>query len=544
MTMTDIRSPHMSRSLSVTKPAARSPRGIVTAQNRHAAQIGADILAKGGTAVDAAIATSFALGVLEPWMSGIGGVGAILIRPDGKGVTAIDAGAVSPAALDPQDFPLVEGKDGDLFGWPNVLEDRNVVGAKSICVPGLLRGVQAAHERFGRLPWADLVAPAQTLAQDGLVVDAHVTAWAAQEMGRLRRNEALAAWFLPEGLPPVAPAAVAGRVTRLHNPALAETLAVIAKEGAQALYHGPVAKALCADIQTLGGYLDCADLAGFRAEISPAATAPFRDRKVHFVPVLNGGVTVALALRYFNETPPDGAAVPSPQGCLASAQALARAWAHRFSEMGDGAERSLPSCTTHFSVVDAEGMCVSMTQTLLSLFGSAVLSPSTGILLNNGVNWFDPRAGRVNGLAPATKALANYAPMMMTGAGETVAIGGSGGRKILPAIYQVLIHLVDHGYGLHDAIAAPRYDLSAPPVLVADARLGQPTIRTLAAAFDLVLADREIQPNSFTTLGAVRRQHGPDGPVNEGMAEPWHLWAEAVVEGAPLMPVPPCRGEI
>ncbi|WP_339114903.1 gamma-glutamyltransferase [Thioclava sp. GXIMD2076] len=531
MTLTDIRSTHVSRNLSLTKPAARSPRGIVTAQNRHAAQIGADILAQGGSAVDAAVATSFALGVLEPWMSGIGGVGAILVRPEGGEVTAIDAGAVSPAALDPDDFPVVEGKDGDLFGWPNVLEDRNVIGAKSVCIPGLLRGLEAAHARFGRLPWADLVAPAVALAREGLMVDAHVTAWAAQEMGRIRRNEAMAAWFLPDGLPPVAPAAVAGKVARLANPALAETLAVIARDGADALYHGAIAEGLAHDIQALGGYLSSHDLAGFKAEVTPAASEPYRDRALHFVPVLNGGVTVALALRHLNKTP--------AADCLTSARALAKAWEHRFTRMGDGAERSLPSCTTHFSVVDAEGMCVSMTQTLLSLFGSAVVSPSTGILLNNGVNWFDPRQGRINCIAPATKALANYAPMMMTGAGETVAIGGSGGRKILPAIYQALIHLVDRGMSLEEAIAAPRYDLSAPPVLVADARLGQEVITTLSGEFDVVMTDREIQPNSFTTLGAVRRVENPmkEGPVNEGMVEPWHLWADAVVEGEALMPM-------
>jgi gamma-glutamyltranspeptidase/glutathione hydrolase len=529
MPITDIRSPNLSRGLRVTKPAVRSDGGIVTAQNRQAAQIGADILRAGGSAVDAAIATSFAIGVLEPWMSGIGGVGALLVRPAGGPVTAIDAGARSPAALDPADFPLVDGKDGDLFGWPNVFEDRNVIGPRSICIPGLLRGLERAHSRFGRLPWADLVAPAIALAEAGVFVDTHVTLWIAQDMARIARNPACAAWFLPNGVPPVAPAAVSGQVLRLPNPTLARTLRQIASDGAGALYAGAIAAALAQDVQALGGYLSAEDLAGFAATETPAATEPFRDRTLHLVPELNGGVTIALALRQLNGAPPG----TGPQATLAAAHAMAAAWDHRFTHLGDGAERTLPSCTTHFSVVDRDGMTVSLTQTLLSLFGSGVVSPQTGILLNNGVNWFDPRPGRINAIGPGRKALANYAPMMMTGPGEdVVAIGGSGGRKILPAVYQALIHLADAGHDLETAISAPRFDLSAPPTLVADARFDAGTLNLLAAEFPVVLTDRQEHPNSFTTLGAIRRRDG----VNEGMAEPWHLWADAVAEGAPLFP--------
>lgn len=528
MHITDIRSPNLSRRMTITKPAARSDKGIVVAQNRRAASVGADILAAGGSPVDAAIATSFALGVLEPWMSGIGGVGAMLVRaPDGQ-ISAIDAGARSPAALDPADFPLVEGRDSDLFGWPSVFEDRNVTGAKSICVPGLLRGLGAAHARFGRLPWRDLVAPAIAIAQQGVAVDAHVTLWIASEMARLRRDAACAAWFLPDGLPPSAPAAVSGRMLHLANPKLAETLQRIAEQGPDALYHGDLAKALAEDVQAAGGYLDAGDLADFAAVESAPGSQNYRDRVVHFVPELNGGVTVALALRLLDQT-------PQAPDLLASCRALDAAWTDRFARLGDGAERSLPSCTTHLSVVDRDGMAVSLTQTLLSLFGSAVVSPQTGILLNNGVNWFDPRPGRVNCIGPSRKALANYAPMMMTGPGDQVlAVGGSGGRKILPAVYQAMIHMADFGMDLDAAIAAPRYDLSAPPVVVADARLGQAAINALAGEFEVVVTDRAEHPNSFTTLGAVLRRDGQ----NTGMAEPWHLWADAVVEGEALMPIP------
>jgi gamma-glutamyltranspeptidase/glutathione hydrolase len=250
---------------------------------------------------------------------------------------------------------------------------------------------------------------------------------------------------------------------------------------------------------------------------------------------LNGGITIALALRNLASSPRPRGPVPTPDEVLAGAKALAAAWHHRFTCLGDGAERALPSCTTHISVTDRDGLCVSLTQTLLSLFGSGVMSPSTGILLNNGINWFDPRPGRVNAIAPDRKALANYSPMMMTGpAGDVVAIGGSGGRKILPAVYQALIYLADYGMSLQQAISAPRYDLSSPPTIVADTRLGPQIIAALASAFPTVLSERMLQPNNFTTLGATRHSAG----VNEGMVEPWHLWADAVAEGETLMPPP------
>jgi gamma-glutamyltranspeptidase/glutathione hydrolase len=265
--LTDLRSPNLSRSLEISKAATKAAGGIVTAQNRQAAQIGADILASGGSAVDAAIATSFAIGVLEPWMSGLGGVGAMLVRPKDGPVTSIDAGARSPQALEPADFPLVAGADSDLFGWPRVAEDRNLMGAKSICIPSLLRGLEAAHRRFGRLSWAELLAPAIRLSDDGPVVDATTTAFIAQDMGRLLRNSATTAVFLPGGLPPTAAASVSGRQNRIDNPALTASLRQIAVQGVDALYNGAIGKALVADIQALGGYLSAEDLASSTAVV-------------------------------------------------------------------------------------------------------------------------------------------------------------------------------------------------------------------------------------------------------------------------------------
>ncbi|MFD2239282.1 gamma-glutamyltransferase [Aureimonas populi] len=527
MDMTDIRSPNLARGRLTGKRMARGEGGIVVSQNREAARIGAEVLKEGGNAVDAIVAASFAVGVLEPWMSGVGGVGAMLVREEGGAVTAIDAGARSPAGLDPADFPIVGGSDGDLFGWPSVLEDRNVTGARSIGVPGLVAGLGAAHARFGRMSWAELVLPAAGIAEAGPVVDFHTTLWIASEMRRILRDEACSGWFLPEGVPPITPAAVTGRVNRLPNAALAQTLARIAREGPGILYGGELAEALAGDVQAAGGYLGTADLAAFEVAAGPAATQAYRRHLVHYVPGLNGGPTLAHMLRACQERHAPQGETPGAADVLAYCEAMQDAWAHRFETMGDGARESLPSCTTHLSAVDRDGMAVSLTQTLLSLFGSGVVSPRTGILLNNGINWFDPRPGRPNSIAPGRKALSNYAPAIMTGPDDDViAIGGSGGRKILPAVFQALAQVADFSHALDEAVAAPRLDTSAPPLVVADARFPADILDAVRARHATVLCERMEHPNHFTTLGAVRRR----GAMNEGFAEPFHPWADAVSE--------------
>jgi len=155
----------------IVKPAVVSANGIVVAQNARAAAVGADILAAGGNAVDAAVGTALALGVVEPWMSGIGGVG-FLVYGDAAAdeLHVVDFSAVAPLALDPGRYPLSAGTSGELFGWPRVEGDRNLRGYEAICVPGSVDGLGLAVERFGRLSWGEIIAPARDLAAEGLPV--------------------------------------------------------------------------------------------------------------------------------------------------------------------------------------------------------------------------------------------------------------------------------------------------------------------------------------------------------------------------------------
>ncbi len=521
-------SPNFSLRREVRKPAVRSAGGIVVSQNRAASEVGARVLADGGNAIDAAVATSFAVGVLEPWMSGVGGVGAMLVRlAKDDTVQAIDFGARAPAALDPADYPIVEGSGSDLFGWPRVKDDRNLIGAMSVMAPTVVCGVAAAHKAHGRMPWRALVEPAAQLAADGMVVDWHTTLVTATAYAHLSRDPACRDVFLPGGAPPAPPpAVVADPVIRLRNPALARTLATLAADGPDALYRGPLGRALIEDIRAAGGCVSLDDLARCEAVTKQPRVVRHRGRAVHVLPELSGGPTTADAFEHLDAhwTPPRAGALDA-EAFVAIAAALQHAWTKRFATMGDSAGIAPQSSTTHISVVDRDGNMVALTQTLLSLFGARFMSPSTGILLNNAVNWFDPRPTSPNRIAPGKRVLANYAPAVMLGSDDAVAIGGCGGRKILPAVFQLLV-MMANGMDLDAAFHAPRIDVSGPDIVVIDRDLPENVRAEIASRFMAQQVERVAYPYHFTIAGAVRRTGGR----NEGATEPQQPWSEAVSE--------------
>jgi gamma-glutamyltranspeptidase/glutathione hydrolase len=514
----------LSRRQLVRKPATVTGAGIVVTHNRFASQAGARVLAEGGHAVDAAIAASFVLGVVEPWMSGIGGVGALLVHEAASGTTTgIDAGAVSPAGLDPSRYRTVPGTDSDLFGWPAVEGNRNVVGAEAVAIPSLVAGLGLAHRRFGKLPWARLIEPAIELARNGVPVEWPTTLKVATAFADLSRDPGCRAWFLPGGAPPVPPiSAGAGTLPVLTNAALADSLARLAADGPATLYNGAVGAALVADLSAMGSHLSVADLAAARSvEVAPA-TQPLAGHILHTLPELNGGPTAARALATLADHGHAGRYDPAAAGPVtAMAAALREAWETRFRTLGDSPGQT---STTHLNVADRRGNVVALTQTLLSLFGARVLSPSTGILMNNGINWFDPRGGP-NGLAPGRRALANYCPVILTGERDVIAIGGAGGRKILPAVAQ-LAAMVTSGMTIEGAIHHPRIDVSGNDTVTADARLPEGVRAALARRFPVVEAEPAVYPYPFTIASLARRQGGQ----SEGATDPVQPTTEAVAE--------------
>jgi gamma-glutamyltranspeptidase/glutathione hydrolase len=524
------------RSQQVSKIAVVSTHGVVSAQHRGAAELGAAVLAGGGDCIDAAVAVSFAIGVLEPWMSGVGGIGAMVVHRAREGRSSvISFGGESPRGLDPGDYPLAAHGDAkNLFPWPCVEDDRNLQGATSVAVPGVVAGLGEAHARWGRLPWRDLVRPAAALADEGLVVDWFATLALATGADGLRRFPTAAGEFLRDGLPPV-PAWGVREVDRLPRPNYAATLRHIADHGARSLHEGDLARALADEIRQAGGSLSADDLAAYRPRASAALAIPYRDATVHATPELTAGPTLAQTLRHLSAWTPSGAA-PDADAYIAYGRALQHAYRQRLTDMGDadgrravGAEHlARPTCTTHFNVVDAEGNMASVTQTLLGIFGSKFVGPQTGILMNNGIMWFDPTPGHPNSIAPGRRCLSNYTPVIADlGGGRRIAVGASGGRRILPAVAQILSFAIDYRMALQAAFDTPRIDASEGAILIGDARMEAAVSERLASEFEFESVAPQTLPLKFACPSAVLRE----GTTNQGATETFNPWSDAVAAG-------------
>jgi gamma-glutamyltranspeptidase/glutathione hydrolase len=513
----------------VRKTVLASEGGVVASQHKKAARVGAAVLAAGGDAVDAAVATSFALGVVEPWMSGaMAGGCMVLWRAAERRAEVVNFGMRSPRELDPADYPLTpDGRSSDLFPWRCVVGDRNVQGATAVAVPGVVSGMGLAHARHGRKPWRELVAPAVRLAQEGLRVDWYsglVTASTAQP---LSLDPDAAAMFLDDGKWPILGAWTASTERHLDQRALARTLQHIADEGPRAFYEGSIARALVRDVRAKGGCLSEADLAAYQAEWVEPLTVPYRGGQVHAVPGLTGGPTFAQALQMLERELGEHRGAPDAQAYRAMARSLDAAFRTRLANMGDQESPRAPGCTTHFSVVDRHGNLCAVTQTLLSIFGSRVVSPATGLLLNNGIMWFDPEPGKPNSLAPDKRCLANYCPVVGVAAdGRSFALGASGGRKILGAVLQLSSFLMAHGMSLDEAFHQPRIDVSGGGQVTADRLLPRAIVQALAEEMPTTTTRRTVYPYAFACPAGVLRE----GARNMGCTEIMSPWGDAVHE--------------
>jgi gamma-glutamyltranspeptidase / glutathione hydrolase len=518
---------NFSNSQVVRKTVIATEAGVVASQHKRAAQVGASILAAGGDAVDAAVATSFALGVVEPWMSGVAAGGCMVLwRADERHAQVVDYGMRSPRELDPANYPLSGGpRNTDLFPWAAVVGDRNVQGATAVAVPGVVSGMGLAHARYGRKTWRELVTPAVQLAQEGLLVDWYSGLITASVAKSLSLDPDAAAMFLDEGRFAILGQWASSTERHLNQRALAATLQSIAEQGPRGLYEGEVARALVRDVRAKGGCLSEADLAGYEARWAEPLAIDYRGGHIYAAPGLTGGPTFAQAVRSLDqEFQPSGGA-PDAQSYRAIARALDAAFRARLSSMGDHESPQAPGCTTHFSVVDRHGNMCAVTQTLLSIFGSRVVSPSTGVVLNNGIMWFDPEPGKPNSLAPGKRVLANYCPVIgVAQDGRSFAFGASGGRKILGAVLQLSSFVMDHRMSLEDAFHQPRIDVSGNGQITADALLSQEIRSALSQEMDASAARRTVFPYSFACPAGVLR----DGDRNMGCTEVMSPWGDAV----------------
>ena len=499
---------YRSESWRIRKPAVASPHGLVAAQEREAAEAGAAVLRAGGNAVDAAVVTALCLATTEPWMSGIGGGGVMLIHQARQRRTVgIDYSMTAPAGLDPARYPVVaeEGPEDGLFVWPRVADDRNMIGPEAVAVPGAVAGFALALERFGTWDWARALVPAIEVAERGLAAGWYATLQIAFGMGSgLGRHAEARDTYLPNGAPLVSVTPHAPLRRPLGN--LPATLRRLAEAGPDDFYRGETARRLVDDLQEAGSVLGLDDLGAYRAfEVEPLAV-PHHDGIVRLMPGLNAGPTFARALGTLDGRL-DRSAGPGPEAYLAWAESLAEAYAHRLGHMGHDGDATGRGCTTHLSVVDRAGNMVALTNTLLERFGSRFMAPRTGMLMNNGVYWFDPRPGRANSLKGGVKPLNNMAPVVVTdrdGLGR-FALGASGGRRIAPANFQLTSMLLDFGLDLDDAVHRPRIDVSGDGIVTLDRELPDDVKALIAGRHQVVETEASVGQKMFANPQVVMR---------------------------------------
>jgi len=516
----------------MVKTQAIAANGMVSSKHPLASQAGIEILRQGGNAVDAAVATALTVGVVEPWMSGLGGGGFMLIYLARTGQSfAIDFGVAAPQAAHPEMYILEEGITEGLFPWRKTRDNEALYGPKAICIPGTLAGLALALRRFGSLDLAAVLRPAIQYAEEGFAVDWFAALQITLDADILAKFPAAAGIFFKNGFPrkPADPP----KVELLRQPALAGTLRRIAERGPDEFYRGETARKIAREIQAQGGFLTETDLSTYAPLLAEGPLEDtYRDCRILAVPGLSGGPTLIQALNLLSGFDLASYGHDSPTALHLLAEVLRIAFADRYHFMGasesavpwqrllvserieqlrsritlDRAAADAEPCalmpggsTTHLSVIDRDRNMVSLTQTLVSRFGSRVLIPDVGVLLNNGMFWFDPEPGKANSIVGGRRPLTNMTPILILKNGMPWAsLGASGGRRIIGAMTQITSHLIDFGMDIQDAICAPRIDLSTG-TLAADARLPERTLARLRAMGHSVLPVVEsIAPRSFS----------------------------------------------
>ncbi len=509
----------------LTKPSATGRRGIVVSQARPGAEAGIAILEAGGNAIDAAVGTAMALASQEPWNSGLGGYGgfAVVHRAGQPIAEVVDFGPVSPRNLTTANFRLTGRMSEQGFRWPEVEGDTNIHGPLAVAVPSAVAGCERLHTAWGRLPMAEVMAPAVALAKRGLLQDWFTTLKIATAAPDLRRYPESARIYLRDGLPPVPPADGNPGFMPLGN--LAATMEHLARAGWRDFYEGEIAAAFLRDQARVGGVIDAGDLRACTARIVPALQVPWRNgRTLQLAPGMTASPTLHRILPAMAALP----LAPQPDGAWyrTLAAELRAAYAARLAGQPepDGHE----TCTTHITVCDADGTMVTMTTTLMANMGSRVVLPETGLLMNNGIMLFDPRPGQPNSIAPGKRLLTNMCPVILReGDRPILAAGASGGRHIMAAVFQLMTYIAD--FAMHPEAAAhfPRISVAGPDKVIADIGLDAAIIAALAADGPTEVVRHGIMPANFANPNVILQR--PDG-TRTGASDNRSPWSVALAQ--------------
>ncbi len=485
--------------------ASRAPsqgyRGMVVTSQPDAAAAGHAMLARGGNAVDAAVATAFALSVTQPFSTGLGGGAFLLIRTAAGETIALDARETAPAKA-----------DRDMYTREGVPERASVLGPLAVGTPGLLRGLVLALERWGTLPLATVMEPAIELANSGFAVGpyhARMVARMREYLPADRFTETARIQFNDGGPVPVG--------FRLVQKDLARTLRLVARHGPDYFYTGPVAHAISRYVQEQGGILSVEDFAGYKPVLREAVSGSYRGVEVHsYPPPSSGGVVLLEILNILEGFDLVAKGAGSSASLHVIAEAMKLAFADRAAYMGDSdfvdvpveklvskdyaarqrsrlnppwfkrwphhwfkGERALSvkgpglpqndSGTAHLSVVDGAGNAVAVTQTINTPFGSGITVPGTGVVLNNEMDDFAVAPGTpnayglvdttgANAIEPFKRPLSSMTPTILVKDGRPMMVTGSpGGPRIITTTLLTILNVIDYGMNVQEAVASPRF---------------------------------------------------------------------------------------
>ncbi|MCC0064971.1 MAG: gamma-glutamyltransferase [Defluviimonas sp.] len=493
-----------------TKPAVTGDGGMVAAQHIAAARAGATMLARGGNAVDAAVAAAFALGAVEPWMCGLGGSGFMVVwLAREKRAIALDFQGVLPAELDRTDYPIDSTLPATSMGFPAVRDFANTQGARAVTVPGAVAGFDHALRSFGRKSLADALVPAIELAEGGIPASWFCTLMIASEMDILAKDPVAASIYLPGGAP-----LLPGATMKIPN--LARTLRRLAETGAEGFYRGDLGRDLVRELRAQGSRMTRDDLAAYRVMEHEPMRATHRGAIIHTPGEQSGGPRQRDFLAHVAAELPEPPPVPTPGSWRIYAEALERAWhAHRAR---NGTLAEVGSSTSSLSAADADGNMVAVTYTLLDHFGAGITLPETGLALNNGVSYFDPRPGLRTSMQGGKRInSSNMVPTVAVRDGKAIfAIGASGGDLIMPCVSQIAALMLDFGMSLEQAFHSPRIDASHRGSLRANPRLGQAVLDELARHHSLEISGNVVMPKLYACPSGVARE----GDVMVGMNDP------------------------
>jgi len=470
---------------------------IIVCPQPQAAEVGLEVMRRGGNAVDAAVTCAFVQGVIDPQMCGIGGCGVMLVH-DAKGGDALlefYATAGSRAREDQWEHLFIR-EAADRYGY--VLEGSvNDVGHQSVGVPGTVAGLHEALTRFGTISWEQAIAPAIPLARDGFPVTGYMHGYWTTDYGpdvvpnqqRIQATPAAKAIYTHDGK-------LFAIGERMVQSDYARTLELLAHDGPDTFYKGEIGDAIAADFEANGGFITKEDLAGYTVNVTEPLRGTYRGLSVAAAGPPAGGLTLLQMLNFLEGFDIAGHGWPSTESARLLVEAMAWAVADRELHIADPRFIEIPtgaladkdyaararqvvaagagahdrSDTTQVCCVDDAGNAVSLTHTLGS--ASGVVTPGLGFGYNDYMNCFDPRPGRHNSIRPGKTRVTMMTPTLVFDKGGRlrVCVGAPGGTKIVTGVLQVLVNVIDHNMSPVEAVSAPRIDFQGD-VVQAEARI-------------------------------------------------------------------------